>query len=196
MALIFILSVFHYAECSESILARYPEFRGSPRVVREENLIADQDHLERIKNMERLGVLVKTGVLVPVPEEGDGFFLDTDTREGIPAWRRYLRPEAFFFLREASHAYHARFRKFLKIDSLVRPENVQEKEAFRNPNALRHNSLHLTGCAFDISLKSMPYAEQEWLVAYFASHMRLSHGKIRPTYEHLSSLNFHIVVFP
>ncbi len=104
----------------------------------------------------------KAKLLVRVPSRTRYYY----TRN-IPANYRYLRPWSKLFLDRLSEQYYARFKKKLRVTSLVRTVALQNSIARRNKNAAAAHgpkrSSHLTGATLDISKKGMTRREIEWM---------------------------------
>ena len=133
----------------------------------------------------------RAGLLVPVPSRTKYYY----TRY-IPAKYRYLRPWSKLFLDRLSRQYYARFRKKLRVTSLVRTVALQNAIRRRNKNAASpygpRRSSHLTGATLDISKKGMGPAELAWM-------RRVLHSLKRKGYlyavEEFQQPTFHIMVF-
>jgi len=127
-----------------------------------QNRRADRDDLSRMTNVAMVQRFARAGLLVPVPSSTKYYY----TRY-IPAKYRYLRPWSKLFLDRLSSQYYARFRKRLRITSMVRTMALQSSLAKRNKNAApaygSRRSSHLTGATLDISKKGMTSRELEWM---------------------------------
>jgi len=95
-----------------------------------QNRRADRDDLSRMTNVAMVQRFARAGLLVPVPSSTKYYY----TRY-IPAKYRYLRPWSKLFLDRLSSQYYARFRKRLRITSMVRTMALQSSLAKRNKNA-------------------------------------------------------------
>ena len=132
----------------------------SSQVVQNER--ADADNLSRMRNVVMLQRFVEQGYLVHVPAQTRYFYLHE-----VPAPYRYCRPWTKLFLDRLSHQYYARFKQPLRVTSLVRTVERQNRLARRNSNAADASgpmrSSHLTGATLDVSKHSMSPQGQEWV---------------------------------
>ncbi len=156
-----------------------------------QNRRADADNLSRMKNVAMVRRFVRAGLLVPVPHRTKYYY----TRN-IPAKYRYLRPWSKLFLDRLSRQYYARFRKKLRITSLVRTVALQNAIRRRNKNAASpygpRRSSHLTGATLDISKKGMGPRELAWM-------RRVLHSLKQKGYlyavEEFQQPTFHVMVY-
>ncbi|MDO8557936.1 MAG: DUF5715 family protein [bacterium] len=168
------------------------ELKGSQDLLLCQNRIANDAGWWRMENAKVLGEHVGLKLLVSVPRKTRTYFLSK-----VPRPLRYLRPGAGRFLEDIARQHHAQFQKRIKITSLV--ETVQSKTAQRkkNPSAASphgdRRSLHLTGAAFDISLKPMTQKERLWMRELLVSYEMA--GLIDAT-EEINANCFHIFVLP
>ena len=127
-----------------------------------QNKRADTDDLSRMKNVAMIRSFARADLLVSVPVRTSHYYL-----RSIPAAYRYLRPWSKLFLDRLSRQFHARFRKKLRVTSLVRTAAYQNALASRNGNAAtaygERRSSHLTGATLDISKRFMASEEQSWM---------------------------------
>ena len=127
-----------------------------------QNKRADTDDLSRMKNVAMVQRFARAGLLVRVPSRTRHYY----TRY-IPAKYSYLRPWSKLFLDRLSSQYYARFKKKLRVTSLVRTAALQISIAKRNKNAASaygpRRSSHLTGATLDISKKGMKQRELDWM---------------------------------
>jgi hypothetical protein len=127
-----------------------------------QNKRADADDLSRMKDVAMIRRFARAKLLVPVPVRTSHYYL-----RSIPAAYRYLRPWSKLFLDRLSSQFHARFRKKLRVTSLVRSMAYQRALARRNGNAAaaygERRSSHLTGATLDISKRFMKREEQSWM---------------------------------
>ncbi|HFB98989.1 MAG TPA: hypothetical protein ENJ62_07600 [Bryobacterales bacterium] len=173
------------ADASEHLLRA----RWDSQIV--QNRRADADDLSRMRDVAMVRRFARAGLLVPVPSRTKYYY----TRY-IPAKYRYLRPWSKLFLDRLSRQYYARFRKKLRVTSLVRTVALQNAIRRRNKNAASpygpRRSSHLTGATLDISKKGMGPAELAWM-------RRVLHSLKRKGYlyavEEFQQPTFHIMVF-
>lgn len=123
---------------------------------------ADADNLSRMRDTAMLRRFVQKGYLVSVPSSARSYYL-----HAVPRTYRYCRPWTKQFLDRLSRQYYARFKRPLRITSLVRTVTRQRQLARRNGNAAdatgELQSSHLTGATLDISKHSMSAAGQSWM---------------------------------
>ncbi len=101
-------------------------------------------------------------LLLPVKEKTRDYYL-----HAIPSDYRYLRPWARLFLDRISSQFRARFRRPMRVTSLVRTVSYQKYLSRRNGNAAPSTgpkaSVHLTGACLDLSKKGMTRQQQAWV---------------------------------
>lgn len=127
-----------------------------------QNRRADADDLSRMTDVAMVRRFADAGLLVRVPSRTKYYY----TRY-IPAKYRYVRPWSKLFLDRLSQQYYARFRKKLRVTSLIRTVALQNSIGRRNKNAASaygpRRSSHLTGATLDISKKGMSSREIAWM---------------------------------
>jgi len=111
----------------------------------------------------------------------------------------HLEPKVAFldqptkdFLEKLPLDFFQKFGKPLTVTSAARTVEQQIKLVKKNKNAAKGNSMHVRGCAVDISYKSLSGKEIRWLEDKFSS---LLDSNVWVTKERLGSQNFHVVVF-
>lgn len=165
--------------------------RATPRSQLIQNRRADQEGLSRIRDRAMLRRFVRADLLVPVPSRSLYYY----TRY-IPAEYHYLRPWSKLFLERLSRQYYARFKKRLRVTSMVRTAALQGRLAQRNENAAGahgpRRSSHLTGATLDISKFGMGRREIDWMRRYL--HALKQRGYIYAV-EEFSQPTFHIMVY-
>ena len=133
--------------------------RGSQSI---QNKRADQDHLTRMENNEMVERWARLELLVRVPEKTSAYYL-----HAVRSDNRYLRPWAHLFLERLSSQFHSKFRKPMRVTSLLRTASYQRSLQGRNGNAAAavgpKRSAHLTGACLDISKKGMTGAQVAWV---------------------------------
>lgn len=156
-----------------------------------QNRRADQEGLSRIQDLAMLRRFVRAERLVPVPRRSRYYY----TRY-IPAEYHYLRPWSKLFLDRLARQYHARFKKRLRITSMVRTATLQSRLARRNENAADahgpRRSSHLTGATLDISKFGMSRQEIDWMRRHL--HALKQRGYIYAV-EEFSQPTFHVMVY-
>jgi hypothetical protein len=165
--------------------------RARPSSQLTQNSRADEDDLSRVRDRAKLRRLARAGLLVPVPSRTRYYY----TRY-IPAEYHYLRPWSKLFLDRLSRQYHARFRKPLRVTSMVRSAALQNRLTRRNDNAADaygpRRSSHLTGATLDISKYGMSRQEIDWMRRVL--HSLKEQGYIYAV-EEFSQPTFHIMVY-
>ncbi len=156
-----------------------------------QNQRADRDDLSRMKNVAMVQRFARANLLVRVPSQTKYYY----TRY-IPAKYSYLRPWSKLFLDRLSSQYYRRFKKKLRVTSLVRTIALQSSLQKRNGNAAAsygpRRSSHLTGATLDISKRGMSAAEISWM-------RRVLHSLKQAGYlyavEEFKQPTFHIMVY-
>jgi hypothetical protein len=156
-----------------------------------QNQRADGDDLSRMSNVSMVRRFADAGLLVRVPSKTKHYY----TRY-IPAKYSYLRPWSKLFLDRLSQQFYARFKKPLRITSMVRTVALQKSLAKRNGNAAAahgsRRSSHLTGATFDISKNGMTRSQIDWM-------RRVLHSIKQKGYlyavEEFNQPTFHIMVY-
>ncbi len=179
------------------LTASFVSFAGSASLLRArwdsqviQNKRADAENLSRMKNVAMVRRFAKAGLLVRVPRRTRYYY----TRY-IPSKYSYLRPWSKLFLDRLSRQYYARFKKKLRITSMVRTVALQNSIAKRNKNAAAaygpRRSSHLTGATLDISKKGMNAKQLAWM-------RRVLHSLRQSGYlyavEEFQQPTFHIMV--
>jgi hypothetical protein len=165
--------------------------KGSHEILVHQNVMADSDGLDRIRDDEDLVKMRNAGMLVALPVSTT---LHVDDR--LPANRRYARPWTALFLDTLARQHYARFQGPLVITSAVRTVAIQQRLMRTNGNAAPAEgdtaSPHLTGQAIDIGKKGLTMAEIAWMRGYLLP--LIEDGKIDVEEEFQQSC-FHISVY-
>lgn len=168
-----------------------PPLKGSHEILIHQNLMADSDGLERVRDDADLDHMRSSGMLVPIPASGT---LHVDER--LPADRRYCRPWTALFLDTLARQHFARFQTALQVNSAVRTVEFQQRLIHSNGNAAPAEgdtaSPHLTGQAVDIAKHGLSLAEIAWLRGYLLPLVQ--QGKVDVEEEFQQSC-FHISVY-
>jgi hypothetical protein len=168
-----------------------PPLKGSHEILIHQNLMADSDGLDRIRDDDDLDRMRKAGLLVALPVNS-GMHVD----ERLPVNRRYCRPWTALFLDVLARQYSARFQTPLQVNSAVRTVEFQQRLIHTNGNAAPAAgdtaSPHLTGQAVDIAKHGLSLAEIAWLRAYLMPLVQA--GKVDVEEEFQQSC-FHISVY-
>lgn len=165
--------------------------RAKPSSQLTQNQRADEENLSRIRDRAMLRRFVRAGLLEPVPSRTRYYY----TRY-IPRDYHYLRPWSKLFLDRLSRQHYARFKKPLRVTSMVRTASMQARLAGRNTNAADahgpRRSSHLTGATLDISKAGMSAEQIEWMRGVL--HALKEQGYLYAV-EEFSQPTFHIMVF-
>ncbi|HEX7158539.1 MAG TPA: DUF5715 family protein, partial [Edaphobacter sp.] len=165
--------------------------KGSHEILVRQNIVADREGLDRIKDDDDLNDMRAHGLLVPL---SPGATLEVDDR--LPANRRYSRPWTAQFLGALARAHYARFHTPLQVTSAVRTVEFQQRLQRTNGNAAPAEgetaSPHLTGQAIDIAKHGLSLTEIAWLRGYLLPLVQ--QGKIDVEEEFQQSC-FHISVY-
>lgn len=180
------------------LACRGPSFAESRELLRAswnsqtvQNKRADADDLSRMKDVAMLQRFVRAGLLVRVHGSTSHYY----TRY-IPSKYSYLRPWSKLFLDRLSSQYYARFKKKMRVTSLVRTVALQNSIGKRNNNAASaygsRRSSHLTGATLDISKKGMKQSQIDWM-------RRVLHSLKQKGYlyavEEFQQPAFHIMIY-
>lgn len=165
--------------------------KGSHEILVHQNLMADSEGLDRIKDDDDLDAMRDRGLLVAIPISGA---LEVDDR--LPSNRRYCRPWTAQFLAALARAHYARFHTPLQVNSAVRTVEFQQRLQRTNGNAAPAEgetaSPHLTGQATDLAKHGLSLTEIAWLRGYLLPLVQ--QGKIDVEEEFQQSC-FHISVY-
>jgi hypothetical protein len=168
-----------------------PPLKGSHDILVRQNIVADHEGLDRIKDDDDLDNMRDHGLLVSLPVSRT---LDVDDR--LPADRRYCRPWTAQFLAALARAHYARFHTPLQVNSAVRTVEFQQRLQRTNGNAAPAEgetaSPHLTGQAVDLAKHGLSLTEIAWLRGYLLPLVQ--QGKI-DVEEEFQQACFHISVY-
>jgi hypothetical protein len=168
-----------------------PPLRGSHEILVHQNVMADHDGLDRVRDDADLLDLRNARKLVALPE---GETLRVDER--LPENRRYTRPWTAEFLSVLARDFYNRFHEPLQINSAVRTVEIQEHLLRVNGNAAPAEgetaSPHLTGQAVDIGKRGLSQAEIAWMRDYLEP--LIEQGKVDVEEEFKQSC-FHVSVY-
>jgi hypothetical protein len=155
-----------------------------------QNRQADAENLSRMKDRAMIQKLGQAGLLVRVPSNTRHYYT-----KYVSADYSYLRPWSKRFLEDLSRQYFARFKKKLRVTSMVRTAGLQQKVGKKNGNAAAaygpRRSSHLTGSTMDISKRGMSAAEIAWMRKKLHAHKQS--GALYAI-EEFSQPTFHIMV--
>lgn len=165
--------------------------RAKPTSQLIQNRRADEENLSRIRDRAMLRRFIRAGLLERVPHRTRYYY----TRY-IPPEYHYLRPWSKLFLERLSRQHYARFRKPLRVTSMVRTAAMQARLSAWNINAADahgpRRSSHLTGATLDISKAGMSPQQIEWMRGVL--HRLKQQGYIYAI-EEFAQPTFHIMVF-
>ncbi len=168
-----------------------PPLRGSHEILIHQNLVADRDGLDRIRDDGDLLEMRNDQLLVSLPVNSA---LEVDER--LPINRRYCRPWTAQFLANLARAHYAHFHTSLQVNSAVRTVEFQEHLLHINGNAAPAEgdtaSPHLTGQAVDIAKHGLSLTEIAWLRGYLLPLVQ--EGKV-DVEEEFQQACFHISVY-
>ena len=168
-----------------------PAMKGSHEILVHQNLMAEQEGLQRVQDDVDLMHLRATRELVAIPVSSS---LVADER--LPEDRRFARPWVATFLTAMARAHAARFGGVLQVNSAVRTVQFQVRLIRTNGNAAPAEgdtaSPHLTGQAIDIAKHGLSAAEIGWMREYLMP--LVDAGKI-DVEEEFQQACFHISVY-
>jgi len=165
--------------------------KGSHEILVHQNVMADRDGLDRVRDDEDLEEMRSEKMLVAIPAV-QGIVVD----ERLPINRRYCRPWTAEFLAALARAHYARFHTPLQVNSAVRTVAFQEKLRYTNGNAAPAEgetaSPHLTGQAVDLAKHGLSLTEIAWLRGYLLPLVQ--EGKV-DVEEEFQQACFHVSVY-
>ncbi len=168
-----------------------PPLKGTHEILVHQNVMADEEGLERIRDEEDLQRLRAKGLLVNFPETA-GLHVNPE----LAGDRRCARVWTVRFAEDISRQFYARFHQPLQVNSAVRTVAYQLRLQRTNGNAVGVGgeiaSPHLTGQALDFGKSGMSVAEIAWMRAYLKPLM--DSGKV-DVEEEFQQACFHISVY-
>lgn len=168
-----------------------PPLKGSHEILVRQNVVADQDGLDRIQDDNDLARMREQRLLVALPVNRE---LAVDDR--LPLDRRYTRPWTARFLTTLAQAHYRRFHNAIQVNSAVRTVEFQQHLIRINGNAAPAEgetaSPHLTGQAVDIAKHGLSRTEIAWLRGYLLP--LIQQGRI-DVEEEFQQACFHISVY-
>jgi hypothetical protein len=183
--------VLHRVSARRGRLIVPPPMKGSRDILVHQNVMADNEGLDRIQDDEDLNRMRDLHLLVPLQSTAR-----LAVNEELPQNRRYARPWAAQFAADAGRAFYARFGQPLRLNSAVRTVEYQLQLQRVNGNAAAVDgdgaSPHLTGQALDFGKRGMSIAQIAWMRAYLAPLMHA--GKV-DVEEEFQQACFHISVY-
>ena len=156
-----------------------------------QNSKANEDDLSRMRDLRMVRRFARLKLLERVPKSTKHYSVPfTKTNY------RYLRPWTKLFLTRLSAQHHAKFKKKLRVTSLLRTVAYQKSLRKRNGNAAAASgpraSTHLTGATLDISKNGMTGKQIVWMRRVLASLKKL--GYVYAVEEFRQPV-FHVMVY-
>jgi hypothetical protein len=165
--------------------------KGTHEILVHQNLMADDEGLERIQDDDDLARLRATHQLINFPESAS-----LHVNPELSSDRRCARPWTVHFAADIARQYYAHFHQPLQVNSAVRTIAYQLRLQRVNGNAAGIGgdvaSPHLTGQAIDFGKSGMSIAEIAWMRAYLKPLMDT--GKL-DVEEEFQQACFHISVY-
>jgi hypothetical protein len=165
--------------------------KGTHEILVHQNLMADDEGLERIQDDDDLRRLRAAHLLMDFPESAS-----LHINPELGADRRCARVWAVHFATDISRSFYARFHEPLQVNSAARTVAYQVRLQRINGNAAGVDgevaSPHLTGQALDLGKRGMSVAQIAWMRAYLLPLMQ--GGKI-DVEEEFQQACFHISVY-
>lgn len=165
--------------------------RGTREILVHQNMMADDEGLQRVQDDSDLRRMRSTRQLIDFPESAS-----LHVNPELASDRRCARPWAVRFASDVARAYYARFHEPLQVNSAVRTVAYQVRLRRVNGNAAgitgEAASPHLTGEALDFGKRGMSLQEIAWMRGYLLPLMR--GGKL-DVEEEFQQACFHISVY-
>ena len=165
--------------------------KGTHEILVHQNLMADDEGLERIEDDYDLHRMRAAHLLVDFPES-----TSLHINPELAADRRCGRVWSVRFATNIAHDFYARFHQPLQVNSAVRTVAYQVRLQRTNGNAAGIDgdtaSPHLTGQAMDLGKRNMSMAQIAWMRAYLLPLMQA--GKV-DVEEEFQQACFHISVY-
>lgn len=165
--------------------------RGTREILVHQNMMADDEGLQRVQGDSDLRRMRSTRQLIDFPESAS-----LHVNPELASDRRCARPWAVRFASDVARAYYARFHEPLQVNSAVRTVAYQVRLRRVNGNAAgitgEAASPHLTGEALDFGKRGMSLQEIAWMRGYLLPLMR--GGKL-DVEEEFQQACFHISVY-
>ena len=165
--------------------------KGTREILVHQNLMADDEGLERIEDDYDLHRMRAARLLVDFPESAS-----LHINPELAADRRCGRVWSVRFATNIARDFYARFHQPLQVNSAVRTVAYQVRLQRTNGNAAGIDgdtaSPHLTGQAMDLGKRNMSMAQIAWMRAYLLPLMQA--GKV-DVEEEFQQACFHISVY-
>jgi hypothetical protein len=165
--------------------------RGTREILVHQNIMADDEGLERVQDDDDLRRMRSTRQLIDFPESAS-----LHVNPDLAGNRRCARPWAVRFASDVARAYYARFHEPLQVNSAVRTVAYQVRLRRVNGNAAGVDgdvaSPHLTGEALDFGKRGMTMQQIAWMRTYL---LPLMQGGKLDVEEEFQQACFHISVY-
>jgi hypothetical protein len=165
--------------------------KGTREILVHQNIMADDEGLQRVQDDDDLRRMRASRQLVDFPESAS-LHLNPE----LNGDRRCARPWAVRFAADIARAYYARFHESLQLNSAVRTVAYQVRLRRVNGNAAGIDgeaaSPHLTGEAIDFGKRGMSMEQIAWMRTYLLPLMQS--GKL-DVEEEFQQACFHISVY-
>lgn len=152
------------------------------------NIIADEMQTPVVYD-SNIDSLKKAGYLVRITENVN---IKSTEEDPFDMSNAYLAQPAADALDTLACHFKKKFNQKLFLTSALRTVEYQKKLTKKNRNATEEGSMHMRGCAFDITYKKLSREKIKWIEAELK---KLKTARIWITKETRGSLCFHIVVF-
>ena len=168
-----------------------PPLRGTREILVHQNMMADDEGLQRVQDDSDLRRMRSTRQLVDFPESAS-----LHVNPELAGNRRCARPWAVRFASDVARDYYAHFHQPLQVNSAVRTVSYQVRLRRVNGNAAGVDgdvaSPHLTGEALDFGKRGMSLQEIAWMRSYL---LPLMQGGKLDVEEEFQQACFHISVY-
>jgi hypothetical protein len=165
--------------------------KGTHEILVHQNLMADDEGLERIEDEDDLRRLRAARLLIDFPESAS-----LHVNPELAADRRCARVWTVRFASDIARGFYGRFHEPLQVNSAVRTVAYQVRLQRTNGNAAGVDgeaaSPHLTGQALDLGKRGMSLAQIAWMRSYLLPLMQA--GKV-DVEEEFQQACFHISVY-
>ena len=165
--------------------------KGTREILVHQNIMADDEGLQRVEDDYDLRHMRATRQLVDFPESAS-----LHVNPELAGDRRCARPWAVRFAADIARSYYARFHEPLQVNSAVRTVAYQVRLQRVNGNAAGVDgeaaSPHLTGEAIDFGKRGMSMEQIAWMRTYLLPLMQ--NGKL-DVEEEFQQACFHISVY-
>jgi hypothetical protein len=172
-------------------LAVPPPLKGTREILVHQNIMADDEGLQRVQDDYDLRRMRAMRQLVDFPESAS-LHVNPELADN----RRCARPWTVHFASDIARSFYARFHEPLQVNSAVRTVAYQVRLRRVNGNAAGVDgdvaSPHLTGEALDFGKRGMSVEEIAWMRTYL---LPLMQGGKLDVEEEFQQACFHISVY-